>query len=313
MKEMLSTMKTKTTFSIEDVVEILKRETKTLPNDFNLLKANVTNIEGHLFEKIQFELDKTRSKNANIKIVQFNYLGSYEINDLTGSELLQFFVKLVNYDMSDGDAILLSSDKKYHAAILKYSSTQIEFRTLPLSILTDLDSRFIFTKLFDDSHVQDELKNKPELKPYLKPDKLKMLRDNSRQRFPRFLEQNMSQNMANMYPYQYAFMGLLFEIARTEIVSKEYFEARGILNDLPVAACIKLAMDTQQTGKLKKVFGERGQLTNHNNYNIIQQKADQRMDAAKEIILQSIPNKLGSFKKENVEEVLDGIKKLYSF
>ncbi|CAK8672538.1 unnamed protein product [Clavelina lepadiformis] len=269
-----------------DVVQDLAKETKISPIDCDLQKENVVNAEGSLFEKIQYELDRIRTKNDKIKFLRFNYAYSYDVTNLTGKQFLQLLVKILNDDWKIGEGILLSADEKYQVAILKYSATQLAIKTYPIPG-DEPCNRGIFSKLFDDNYVQLTQNSKEEFKDYYAPDKIKLLRKNSREKFPIFLEQKMTQNFINLQPYNYPFIGLLFEIARTDITTDAYLEARGILNNVPVAACVKLAMDTQQTGKLKKVFGERIQLIKYTKRDtVVRQKADLRMVAAKEIILQ---------------------------
>ncbi|XP_076819901.1 uncharacterized protein LOC143465466 [Clavelina lepadiformis] len=243
-------------FTTENLVEYLVKEIIILSSAYDLQKENVANEKRPLFEKIQYDLKQTKKRYSFACFPRFNYRCSYDISNLTGNKLLQFLVKILNDDWNDGDAVILFIDRKYHAAVLKYSTTKLEFKTHPFP-REQLDNRFIFPKLFDDSHVQSVQMGKKYLKIYYAPVKIKLLREDARHRFVVFLEKKMSENITISHPYHYAFMGLLYEIAKTKICTLKYMEAKGILNDIPVAAYVKLAMDTQQIGKLKRVFGER--------------------------------------------------------
>uniref|UniRef100_H2XV47 Uncharacterized LOC100175694 n=2 Tax=Ciona intestinalis TaxID=7719 RepID=H2XV47_CIOIN len=114
-----------------------------------------------------------------------------------------------------------------------------------------------------------------------------------------------------------AFFGILREVVKLEANLEYKIPEREELKQVPVAACIQMAVESQRSGLLQDVFGEhkydkkwmQAYIEDPNPWEIYKEslkyRRQQRINATKLIMERYIPaNKYGRYNKDDVEKVI---------
>ncbi|CAK8672149.1 unnamed protein product [Clavelina lepadiformis] len=277
-------------------------------------------IDESLFAKIERRLKKVAGRYP-INFLRFNYVRVYEVGHLTGNELLRCMTSVLrNREVyRTGNCILFSIEDKYKFALLVFKGKWVEIITPPVEVD---QHRYFFYKLFDDE----------AFKSFdFKCEEVHKLRECLPEKFTAFMHQPVSQNVS--CPYTSSFLGVFKDISLFCVDEK--WDKPGATNEIKASllACLKLAIDSDQAGKIQNVllykspdfesfkddivsaFVETHQRepTRPEMIRLIREKRAQcRMEEIKSIICKALhQNENGMFTEEEVKRVIQETKEFY--
>nr|XP_009860047.1 uncharacterized protein LOC104266160 [Ciona intestinalis] len=222
-----------------------------VPTD--LPEFNVTDESSvkDLQNKTNRRLDKIKHK---LQFDEYNFIEECDIGSLTGKQILQLFMKILNDPTKYiiGNCLLFSVNEKAEVAFAINDTRFFEVQTAKRENLCD---KSMYEKIFDDGEVAKYLKENKSWSIYFSPDEMRSIRNQVPNHLHTFMNDPVGICDTN---YRRAFLGMLQEVARVEIHREGAIDEVVQLQQVPVAACVKLAVESQQTGKLQQVFGSHG-------------------------------------------------------
>ncbi|XP_076808512.1 uncharacterized protein LOC143451680 [Clavelina lepadiformis] len=226
--------------SAEKVLKLLANELQINPRDCGV-PNEVRLEEGELLSKIRMRLGNAKQKYA-VNFEHFKCFWGFEIGDCNGCQLLHLFVSLVNDPriLQNGNCVVFSVRRVYRFALLVYKPNWIEIITMPVE---DRTYRYLFHKLFDDYSVnfhKYHIEQVQQLRSIL-PEKLQD-----------FMKRPLADKVSCRYTE--AFLGVLINIARRYCDDEHIQSEDRLLNRGIVPVCLKLAVDSAQSGKLEEVM-----------------------------------------------------------
>ncbi|XP_078489919.1 uncharacterized protein LOC104266132 [Ciona intestinalis] len=270
------------------------------------------------FNKIQHEL----------RFDEYNFIEECDIGLLTGRQILQLFMRILNdpTKYKAGNCLMFSMERKAEVAFAINDTRSFEVRTVTRD---DKRDKRMYQKIFDEQY-----KFKPN-KPWSSTPRT---RANIRKRVPEQIKLFLNNEVKNCESgYRCAFLGMLQELARVEKRIEEglYKVLFSQLQQVPVAACVKLAVEVEpsQTGNLQQVFGSHGihddiedkikqeyaaehgvEISSDELYKrTLQEKKRMRFKAAEEIIQSSFveQNEDGSYNDDVIEREANEVREFF--
>ncbi|XP_078490400.1 uncharacterized protein LOC104266160 isoform X1 [Ciona intestinalis] len=277
--------------------------------------------------------DKTNRRLSQIKEKfssgKYTFIKECDIGSLTGKQILQLFMKILNDPTKYiiGNCLLFSVNGKAEVPFAINGKRSFEGRTAKRENLCD---KRMYEKIFDDETVARYLQENKSWSIYYTPCKIRSIRNQVPGHLYTFMNDAVGKCETN---YRCAFLGMLQEVARVEMHREGAMDEIVQLQQVPVAACFKLAVDSQQTGKLQQVFGSHGvhddieekikrEHTAEHGSEIpgdelykrtLQEKKRLRFEAAEEIIQSSFveQNEDGSYNDEVIEQVANDVREFF--
>ncbi|XP_009860047.2 uncharacterized protein LOC104266160 isoform X2 [Ciona intestinalis] len=276
--------------------------------------------------------DKTNRRISQIKEEfpsdEYTFIKECDIGSLTGKQILQLFMKILNDPTKYiiGNCLLFSVNEKAELSFAINGTRSFEGKTANRENLCD---KRMWVKIFDDGEVARYLQvNSWSI--YFSPDNITTIRNQVPDHLHTFMNDAVGNCDTN---YRYAFLGMLQEVARVEMHREGEMDEIVQLQQVPVAACVKLAVDSQRTGKLQQVFGlhgsyksitdkikqeytaeHGGKISGNELYKRrLQEKKRLRFEAAEEIIQSSFveQNEDGSYNDEVIEQVANDVREFF--
>ncbi|XP_002130775.3 uncharacterized protein LOC100182729 [Ciona intestinalis] len=298
-----------------------------VPTDLPPFNVTAEDISIEQLKKLNERLCKFGKK---LPFDKYTFIKECDIGSLTGKQILQLFMKILNEPekYKAGNCLLFSIDGKTEIACGIEGTGYLMVRKCKRN--KDCDKK-MYEKIFDD----EEFANYPQArdKPWstnFDPRKIEGIRKQVSDQLKKFLNNSVE----SCEPcYRCPFLRMLEKIAKLEVNRDGMLEEIIQLHQVPVAACVKLAVDSQQTGKLQQVFGSRGV---HNGIKVeikrkfvaehgveisddellertLQEKKRLRFEAAEEIIQSSFVerNEDGRYNDDVIEQVKKDVKKFF--
>ncbi|XP_076809293.1 uncharacterized protein LOC143452275 [Clavelina lepadiformis] len=236
-----------------------------------------------LTDKIQHRLEKKKQRYPQISFDFFNFIGGFEIGRYTGIQLLHFMLSLLcdEHVRRNGNCILFNVNQEKAFAILVY----VDDKTLEMVVSSDKSSPIghLFPKLYDDKTCEKFPNDIQEAKS---------LRSELSQKFENFMGKKFSETV--LCPFSSAFLGVFLDICRAYFYVNPYRKKQKQLFKALLPACVKLAIDSQQSGKLQDVL----------HY--------QNLETEKDIILGSIKHDADeSFAEIDIQKTIEALKSFY--
>ncbi|XP_078490052.1 uncharacterized protein LOC144746778 [Ciona intestinalis] len=237
---------------------------------------------------------------------------------MTGKEILRVLVQVVNSELKVGSCLLVSVDGMAEAAFARTHEFQFESLT---ERIEDVSKKAWYTKLFDDKNVQ-ERQQTPTMRQNYTKQKIQNIRQQLEQRWDVFMTTKYRESDPL---WRKAFFGILCEVVKLEAKLEDEIPEREQLKQIPVAACIQMAVESQRSGLLQDVFGEhylgkkwrQAYIEDYRNQykedpnpldvykESLKYRRQQRIHATKLIMERYIPaNKYGRYNKDDVEKVI---------
>ncbi|XP_078490928.1 uncharacterized protein LOC108950444 [Ciona intestinalis] len=291
--------------SFEDVTLMLRNALTFEEISYNISPArNVETMKSNTYRKLQ----KLKETDEKIPFEDYRYIDSLEIGKMTGKEILRVLVQVVNSELKVGSCLLVSVDGVAEAAFARTNEFQFDTST---ERIEDVSKKGLYTKLFDDKRIEEY-----QLIPPMRQDYTKQIIQQPRQQLQQKWDVFMTTEYRESDPlWRKAFFGILSEVVKLEAKLKHKIPEREELKQIPVAACIQMAVESQRSGLLQDVFGE-----HHSDYKWrqayiedpskvykenLKYRRQQRIDATKLIMERYIPaNKYGRYNKDDVEKVI---------
>lgn len=232
----------------EKVCEIFKQAVPFNSSPAYVVTSEATKSKNDI---LQMKIEKFhRNKKWKERILnekeEFKSIGSYEIGNFTGSEILQIFYDIfVKKDGFQVGNYLCFSSKESDCFAVMLNDINPQVVSLPPP--DDDGLKYVYTKLFDD----DSLAKSKSTSKYRSPENIKGLRQNAKVHFKAFMTTKFSEFA--LHPFGVTFLGLLAETAIHSTL--KYGHTKHIV-EVPFAACVKLAFDANLTGDIAKMFGE---------------------------------------------------------
>ena len=249
--------------SFEQVCQELKKAELV---SFRKIEYNITKgiiADRSLKEKVNKKFQdywKERPRKPDGFSSKPNFAGCCEIGRLTGCEIMWLFSRIFKNDdlCKYGNCLYLFANKLPIAAILFLGSDHYFYfpKLVPkLPLEEKKDFRHMFIKLFDDDTVkQRRLKEISANAVYYSEEKINGLRCQAKSEYSKFLKTPLAE--FSQIQFRNAFLGLMMECAfggcprnrvKTEHINPTL---------LPFAACLKLAFDQDDYGRVRQLFGE---------------------------------------------------------
>ncbi|XP_076809621.1 uncharacterized protein LOC143452504 [Clavelina lepadiformis] len=228
--------------SAEKVLKLLANKLQINPRDCGV-PNEVQLEEGKLLNKIRMRLGNAKQKNPHaVNFEHFRYFGDFEVGKYNGCQLLHLFVSLVNDPkiLQNGNCVVFSIRGEYRFALLVFKPNWIDIITMPAE---DSNHRYFYKKLFDDYSVNDE---KYDI------EQVQQLRSILPEKLQDFMKQPLADKVSCRYTA--AFLGVLINIARRYCDDEHVQSEDRLLNRGFIPVCLKLAVDSAQSGKLEEVM-----------------------------------------------------------
>ncbi|XP_076809497.1 uncharacterized protein LOC143452420 [Clavelina lepadiformis] len=226
--------------SAEKVLKLLANELQINPRGCDV-PNEVQLEEGELLNKIRMCLGNVKQK-YTVDFEHFRYFGGFQVGDYNGCQLLHLFVSLVNDPriLQNGNCVVFSIRGECRFALLVFKPNWIEIITMPAE---DSNHRYFYKKLFDDYSVDfQEYDN----------EQVQQLRSILPEKLQDFMEQPLADKVSCRHTA--AFLGVLINIARRYCDDEHIQSEDRLLNRGIIPVCLKLAVDSAQSGKLEKVM-----------------------------------------------------------
>ncbi|XP_078490049.1 uncharacterized protein LOC144746776 [Ciona intestinalis] len=234
--------------SFEEVILMLRNALTFEEMSFNILPArNAETFKHYTYHRLQ----QLKETDTRIPFENYRYIDSLEIGKMTGKEILRVLVQVVNSELKVGSCLLVSVDGVAEAAFARVD--EIQFETLTERI-EDVSKKGLYTKLFDDKTVQHHQQTPTMRESYTKP-KIQQKRQQLQQKWNVFMKTEYQESDPL---WRKAFFGILCEVMKLEANLENDLPEREQLKQIPVAACIQMAVKSQRSGLLQDVFGEHG-------------------------------------------------------
>ena len=275
--------------SFEQVCQELKKAELV---SFRKIEYNITKeiiADRSLKEKVNKQFQdywERRPKKPDGFSPKPNFAGCCEIGRLTGCEIMWLFSRIFKNDdlCNYGNCLYLSVNNRSIAAILFLGSDHYFYfpKLVPKRPFEEnKDFRHMFTKLFDDDTVkQRSLKENPAITVYYSEEKINDLRCQAKSEYSKFLKTPLQE--FSQVQFRNVFLGLMMECAfkgcPRNIVKTEHINP----TLLPFAACVKLAFDQDDYGKVCQLFGEVFEEPKPSQF--LQVKAEAMLETAKRFI-----------------------------
>nr|XP_026694974.1 uncharacterized protein LOC108950444 [Ciona intestinalis] len=293
--------------SFEEVILMLRNALTFEEMSFNISSArNAETLKHYTRSRLQ----KLKEKDDRIKLKKYRYIDSLEIGEMTGKEILRVLVQVVNSELKVGSCLLVSVDGVAEAAFAR--THEFQFDTLTERI-EDVSKKGLYTKLFDDKRI-DEYQQTPAIRQYYTKQIIQQLRQQLQQKWDVFMTKKYRESDPL---WRKAFFGILCEVAKLEANLEHKIPEREELKQVPDAACIQMAVDSQRSGLLQDVFGEhefdkkwrQAYIEDPNRREIYKEslkyRRQQRINATKLIMERYIPaNKYDRYNRDDVEKVI---------
>lgn len=293
------------TMEFEQVLQIFQHAISYHSQKVSLENINIDTIDEKLRSSLERKLKlyhKTDGKKyKDSQLTDFKQIHTIPLPaSMIGRGLLGLFFNL-GKSLRHQSLVVLQIGNIQEGAIVCYENPRtIRVETLPTD--SDLD-RYLFHKYFQDSFVQmiqnqsdQEIREKGcrDLRSYFNKKTIDELRKNLPGLFSNFMNNPI---IDFTYVERMTFLGLLFDIARNQYGND--------FNQIPVAACIKLAIDNEQSGKVYDIFDQSGTLR-------LSDRIQDRKQKVEALIKSIIPcNEDGTYDKELIQQHAEEIKKFF--
>ena len=233
-----------------------------LNNAPNVGKLTECPISGNLEEKVK----KKHNRWVNQYLPPGNTydlirLGCYPIDNLTGLNLLKVLCKFSNDNQyQPGNYLYLSLNGKPIAALVFVLQNV-------LSITTKTENQHwkgMFTKLFDDTEIQKQQNIEERSQFYLEND-ITGYREEAKPEYHNFFVQTCSEFLNDeiteslKWALWNSFFGVLVAVANRMSTRGNLSVRRSSassIDHIPYLACVKLAFDLNESGKISELLGE---------------------------------------------------------
>nr|XP_002129972.3 uncharacterized protein LOC100175694 [Ciona intestinalis] len=293
--------------SFEEVILMLRNALTFEEMNYNISPArNVETMKCNTYHRLQ----QLKETDKRIQFEDYRYIESLEIGKMTGKEILRVLVQVVNSELKVGSCLLVSVDGVVEAAFARVHEFQFESLT---DGMEDVSKKGLYTKLFDNKKVQ-ERQQTPTMRQYYTKQIIQQLRQQLQQKWDVFMTTEYQESDPL---WRKAFFGILREVVKLEANLEYKIPEREELKQVPVAACIQMAVESQRSGLLQDVFGEhkydkkwmQAYIEDPNPWEIYKEslkyRRQQRINATKLIMERYIPaNKYGRYNKDDVEKVI---------
>jgi len=221
--------------------------------DVNLKRITIDDIDeqllNHMHLKRERKLESLNrnygSKEKQFKIAPLCDFQYFELDipeKTNGRQLLNVLCNL-RESVQDRSIVVFKKKNVQEFAITVFGRYLMRLTTLPIS----KSSKKLFAKYFDDKYVDQiqqasmevDAKYLVDLKPFFTEDKIKALRKELPETFSKFMEEDIGECS---FAEEMVFIGVLLDIMRN------YF------NNIPVAACYKLAIDEGRSGMINDII-----------------------------------------------------------
>ena len=205
----------------------------------------------------------------NVTKLDFRCLGSCEIGNLTGNEIIRMFFDIFeNKQLQRGNYICFSTNSKQCAVVWFEKYIPVVITLTPPK---DSVWKYSYTKIFDDEKVE---KNRKEgTKRNFSEEDVNSFRQQAKIEYYKFWKTKFAD--FDLHPFGAVFFGLAADIAKHSGRSKYSLQRyHADVGKVPFAACVKLAFDANMTGKITKLFGELRFIVRKKESEMIQQKSE---------------------------------------
>ena len=202
---------------------------------------------------------KERSKPDDLPSKPFA-VGYCEIGRFTGCEFMWFCSHILKNDdlCKYGNCLYLSVKNLAIAAILFLGANQYHLYFPKLVTKSQhgeesMDFSDMFARLFDDDTLKDRRVKNPESAIYSQ-EKINHLRSQAKSEYSKFLKTPLAEFL--QIPFLNVFLGVVLDCAFRGCPKNPVKTGQVKHTLIPFAACVKLAFDQEESGKIHLLFGE---------------------------------------------------------
>ena len=252
-----------------------------------------------LFEdpnNLQMKAEKTFDKHkthlaSEDENLHLNCIGCYPVDQLKGGNLLTVLCDILKGDFQHGDCLYFSIDNKLISAVIivKHSVLSVTINVV------DQDEHFkrMYVKLFDNHKIEKQIEEYPDTKGFYQKEIISTWRQKAKSEYHNFLSQTFAQftkdQTRNSFKFELwnSFFGMVVAVASRISRARIFPSTRSLfpcIDHIPYAACVKFAIDMNESGKVSELLGEIGYQNTRDVEKIQHHKAERIVSTAKFLI-----------------------------